>query len=331
LAAPSDLRLIVNFMISLVLVLAIQVFSGNSGIVSFGHVSFMGIGAYVAAIVTISPQVKADVLPALPSFLADRTMPFLPAVLFGGIVGAVVACVIGLVLARMRERAMAMATIGVLVIFFVLFDNWEAVTRGNTGIAGIPRSTTVYSALAFSVLAIAASRAFRESRAGLQLRGSRTDPVAAGSLGANLIRLRWLAWTLSGGIMGVGGALWAQYNIAVGPGQFFFETTFLLLAMLVLGGLGSVSGAVVGVVIVTAVSELMRRVEAGIGILGLGQIVVALLIIVVLLRRPDGVMGVAELDDVIERFWRRRGGSRASVPPPDSDDGASPAGQEPHG
>lgn len=301
LASPADLRVLVNFMISLVLVLAIQSFSGNSGIVSFGHVGFMGVGAYVAAILTIPPAIKNDILPALPGFLGDNTVSFIPAVLIAGAVGALLAAVIGLVLARMQESAMAMATIGVLFIFFVVFDNWEEVTRGATGIFGIPQATTVWWALGFAVVAIAVCRAFRESDRGLELRSSRTDAVAAEALGADVVRLRFWAWTLSGAIMGVGGGLWAQYNIAFGPKQFFFALTFNLLAMLVVGGLGSVSGAIVGAFTVTAVFEVMRRLEEKVEVPGITQIVVALLILVVLYRRPNGLMGLREADDVLLR------------------------------
>lgn len=313
-AAPADLRIVVNFLISLVLVLAIQSFSGNTGIISFGHLAFMGVGAYTAAILTIDPVLKEDDFGGLPAFMADHSIGFLPAVALGGLVGMVVAAIVGVVLTRMREGAMAMATIGVLVIFFVVFDNWEGVTQGNTGIAGVPQSTTVFAALVFAILAIAVARAFAESRAGLQLRASRTDPVASEALGSNVVRLRWVAWTLSGAIMGVGGALWAQYNIAVGPQQFFFEQTFPLLAMLVVGGLTSVSGGVVGVFVVTVVFEAVRRLEDDIAIAGLTQIVVAVLILVVLNRRPDGLVGTTEVDRLWARFRSRRrvarGGAR---------------------
>lgn len=301
LASPADLRVIVSFLVTLVLVLSIQSFSGNSGIVSFGHVGFMGLGAYVAAILTIPPAIKAGLMPALPDFIMNNTVSFVPAVLIAGVVGAVVASVIGLALTRMRESAMAMATIGVLVILFVVFDNWDGVTRGATGVFGIPRSTTVWSALVFAVLTIFVCRAFRESNPGLELRASRTDSLAAEALGSNVVRLRWWAWTLSGAIMGIGGALWAQYNIAFGPKQFFFALTFNLLAMLVVGGLGSVSGAVIGAFVVTAVFEIMRRVEENVDVPGLTQIVVAVLILLVLYRRPNGLMGLREADDVLAR------------------------------
>ncbi len=200
---------------------------------------------------------------------------------------------------------MAMATIGVLVIFFVVFDNWDEATRGATGLFGIPQATTVYAAFGFAVVTLAIARFFRESNSGLKLRSSRTDALAAEALGADVVRLRFGAWVLSGSLMAMGGALWAQFNIAFGPRQFFFAQTFNLLAMLVVGGLASTSGAIVGAFTITAVFELMRRAEEQIDVPGITQIVVATIILIVLYFRRDGLMGLSELDDVIARRLRR--------------------------
>jgi branched-chain amino acid transport system permease protein len=300
-ASPAELRTVVNFFVALVLVLSIQSFSGNSGIVSFGHVAFMGVGAYTAALLTIPPAIKAFMLPSLPSVIADAHVGFVPAVLIATVVGALVAAVVGLPLTRMQEGAMAMATIGVLVIFFVIFDNWDAVTRGSTGVFGIPRHTSLLSAVILSLIAIFVCRVFRESNVGLKLRASRADPVAAEALGANVVRLRYAGWILSGAIMGMGGAIWAQYNLAFDPKQFFFTQTFNILAMIVVGGLASVSGAVIGAAAITLTTEVMRRVEDSAGVPGLTQMVVALLILLVLYRRPDGLVGRSELDDLLAR------------------------------
>jgi len=304
-APPATLRTIVNFLITLTLVIAIQSFSGNSGIVSFGHVAFMGIGAYTAALVTIPSVIKQTTFSGLPGWLDTLDVGFVPAVLIGTGASALVAALIGVPLARMREGAMGMATIGVLVIFFVIFDNWDAVTRGAAGVFAIPQHTGVYSALAFSVVAVFVARLFRVSNLGLQLRASKTDAVAAEALGADVVRMRWVAWTFSGGVMGMGGALWAEYNIAFDPKQFLFDQTFQLLAMLVVGGLASVSGAVFGAAMVTAALEIMRRVEESSGVNGLAQMVVALLILVVLYYRREGLLG-AEVDEALARKLRAR-------------------------
>jgi branched-chain amino acid transport system permease protein len=308
-ASPANERVIVNFFITLVLALSIQTFSGNSGIVSFGHVGFMGVGAYVAALATIPPAIKGLILPSLPGFLTDLHLGLVESVLVAAGVSACVAAILGAPLARMREGAMTMATISVLVIFFVIFDNWDEVTRGAQGLFGIPRNTTIWWAVGFAVLTIALARFFRESPVGTMLRASRADPVAAEALGANVVLLRWIAWPVSGFIMGMGGGLWAEYNVAFGPRQFFFSLTFALLAVLVVGGLGSVSGAVLGAVIVTAASEIMRRLEDRTGIGGLANIAVSLMILLVLYRRPDGILGRSEMDDVLGRYlarWRPR-------------------------
>jgi branched-chain amino acid transport system ATP-binding protein/branched-chain amino acid transport system permease protein len=304
-ATPAELRVVVNFFVALVLVLSIQSFSGNSGIVSFGHVAFMGVGAYTAALLTIPPAIKQFILPELPSVIAHAHVGFLQAVLISTVVGALVAAVIGVPLMRMQEGAMAMATIGVLVIFFVVFDNWDAVTRGSTGVFGIPRNTSLLSAVILSLIAIFVCRVFRESNAGLKLRASRADPVAAEALGANVVHLRYVAWVLSGAIMGMGGAIWAQYNLAFDPKQFFFTQTFNLLAMVVVGGLASVSGAVIGAATVTLTTEIMRRIEDSVGVPGLTQMAVALLILLILYRRPDGLVGRSEVDDLIRRRLSR--------------------------
>jgi branched-chain amino acid transport system permease protein len=158
-------------------------------------------------------------------------------------------------------------------------------------------------------------RLFRESRSGLTLRASREDPLAAAALGVDVVRLRLGAWVLSGALMGCGGALWAQYNLAFGPRQFFFAQTFSILAMLVVGGIASVSGAVLGAAVVTVATEVLRRVEDGgadVGpvhlpaIQGLTPIAVALLILVVLRLRRDGLAGLSEIDDAVVRLRGRR-------------------------
>jgi branched-chain amino acid transport system permease protein len=309
-ASPANERVIVNFFITLVLALSIQMFSGNSGIVSFGHVGFMGVGAYVAALTTIPPAIKALTLPALPGFITDVHLGLVASVLLAAAISACVGAVLGAPLSRMREGAMTMATISVLVIFFVIFDNWDEVTRGAQGVFGIPRNTTIWWAVGFAVVTIALARLFRESPVGTMLRASRADPVAAEALGANVVLLRWIAWPVSGFIMGMGGGLWAEYNVAFGPRQFFFSLTFALLAVLVVGGLGSVSGAVLGAVVVTTASEIMRRVEDRADIGGLADMAVAVLILLVLYRRQDGILGRAEVDDLMARrlrTWRLSG------------------------
>ena len=306
-ASPAELRVVVSFLITVSLVVALQTFSGNSGVVSFGHVAYMGIGAYTAALLTIPPVLKETQLPDLPGWIADAQLGFVPSLLVAALVSGVLAAIVGAVLSRMREGAMAMATIGVLFIFYNLFDNADALTRGASGIFGIPRDTDQWWALAVGVIVIGIALAFRASSRGMQLRASSADPLAAEALGADVKRLRLLGWVLSATLMGLAGGLWAHYNLAFDPRSFFLPLTLTLLGIATVGGLESVSGVVVGAVIVTAVTEVVRRVEEDAGIPGLTQMAVALLILLVLYRRPQGLVGPVELHTRIGRRLATRG------------------------
>jgi branched-chain amino acid transport system permease protein len=306
-ATPSGMRVVVSFLITVSLVVALQTFSGNSGIVSFGHVAFMGVGAYTAALLSIPPILKKTQLPDLPGWLADADLGFLPSILAGAALATVLAVLVGLVLARMREGALAMATIGVLFIFFDLFDNADRFTRGASGIFGIPRDTDQWWALAFALVVIFVAIAFRSSSRGMQLRASSADALAAEALGSSVVRLRFTGWVLSAGLMGLAGGLWAHYNLAFDPREFFLPQTLTLLAIVTVGGLESVSGVVVGAIAITVVTEVVRRVEDQIGIPGLTQMAVALLILLVLFRRPTGIVGPVELHTQAGRRLAARG------------------------
>lgn len=313
-ASATEERIIVNMLIAVVLVIGIQIFSGNSGILTFGHVAFLGVGAYVAAIATMSPERKAATVDGMPAFLVDFTVGPIPALVLGGVSAALVALVVGLVLTRMPPFALAMSTIGVLVIFIVCVEGATTITKGPTGLSGIPIHTTVFSAFVVAAAVILLARWFRESSTGIRLRASREDETAAAVLGIDVERMRLRAWVLSALVMGVGGAVWAEYSLAFGPGQLFFDRTFALLAPLVLGGLTTVSGAVVGSVIYAIIVELLKPVQDGFelgfvsvgAIPGLTPIVLALLLFLVLRFRPYGLMGSHEIDEMVDRIFKGR-------------------------
>jgi ABC-type branched-subunit amino acid transport system permease subunit/pimeloyl-ACP methyl ester carboxylesterase len=305
-ASPADQRVVVNFLIAVVLVLAIQIFSGTSGILSFGHVAFMGVGAYTAALVSMAPSDKDLSVPDLPSWLYHLHLPFLPTLLVSAGFTALVALAVGVPLMRMRENAMVMATFGVLVIFSVVFASWNRITGGVAGLYGVPENVGLWSALVLSLVAVVIARAYRESRPGLKLRASRDDALAAAALGADVRRLRLGSWVFSGAVMGLGGAIWAQYNLAFGPQQFSFTETFNLLAMLVVGGLANVSGAVLGAFVISLATEVLGRVEDRTHIEGLTEIAIALIIFAALRVRPLGLVGLQEIDDAWLRSRTRR-------------------------
>lgn len=306
-------RTLTMFLVSVCLVTSLQLFVGNSGILSFGHVAFMAVGAYVTALVTIQATLKAQQVPDLPGSIARLELGLLPAVLSGGLVAVVVATLVGFVLVSMREDAMVMATLALLVAVYTVLLNWTSVTRGSQGLFAVPELTTPTLAILAATSFIVAARTFKSSRWGLQLRASREDPLSAASVGINVARIRLGAWVLSALMMGIAGGLWALAVIAFGPGQFFFAATFSMLAMLVAGGRESVLGAVVGVAIVSLITETLAQVEQGVAIAGIDiprisgavQLAVAALIIVTLMWRPQGLVGRRELDELVPRLHLR--------------------------
>jgi branched-chain amino acid transport system permease protein len=144
------------------------------------------------------------------------------------------------------------------------------------------------------------------------LQGARDDPIAARSLGISVVRVRLAGWALSALLMGGAGAMWAQNILAFGPDQFFFEQTFTLLSMLVIGGIASVSGAVAGTAIVVIAQEWLRNVEEGLSLgpidippfQGAVQLAIAVLIMVVLIFRPSGLFGSGEVGSLRTRPGR---------------------------
>lgn len=309
-ASPSEERIIVNMLIAVTLVVGIQLFSGNSGILTFGHVAFLGVGAYVAAIATMPAERKGLTVDGMPDLLVDFTVGPLPALALGGIAAALVALIVGLVLTRMPPFALSMSTIGVLVIFIVCVEGATTITKGPTGLSGIPIHTTVLSAFVVAAVVIFLARWFRESSTGVRLRASREDETAAAVLGIDVQRMRLRAWVLSALVMGVGGAVWAEYSLAFGPGQLYFDRTFALLAPLVLGGLMTVSGAVVGSALYAVIVEVLKPVQDGFelgpmsvgAIPGLTPIVLAVLLFLVLRFRSYGLVGSHEIDETVDRM-----------------------------
>ena len=317
---PSQRLFGVTLLTNVVIVVGMQCFIGNSGIVSFGHTSFMGIGAYVAALVTISPALKGSLLPDLPDPIAGMHVGFWPAVAIAALVAGAISLPIGAILVRLSGGAGSISTLALLIVFYVVAANWREVTGGTRAIYGIPKETTIWSALVVACIAVLAARLLRDSRVGLRLRSSKSDLLASGAIGVEHVRLRLVAWVVSAMVVGAAGALFAQSLTAFGPTAFYLSEAFLTLAMLIIGGMDTVSGAVAGAVAVSGVYEVLRNVEDGItigpasfaGQVGLAQLALASLMILTMILRRNGLFGVAEGEEIVRRLIAR---VRRSHPP----------------
>jgi branched-chain amino acid transport system permease protein len=286
----------IYMLISVVMVVGLYIFAGNSGIMSFGHLAFVSIGAYTTAILTVPVTTKGVLMPDLPGVLSRAEFSTLPAVLIGGVVASVVAAALAVPLMRMSGLRAAMATFAVLQISFVVNDNWESMTRGTGSMLGVPTDTTIRTALIWAIIAIVVAYVYQVSSSGLRLRASREDESAAAAVGVHIGNERRLSFVISAFVTGVAGGIYAHFYGTFGPTDFYIGLTFLLFAMLVLGGMTSLLGAVLGVVVVSVIRETFLRVEEATDATGLREIVLALAMLGILVLRPRGITGGNELE-----------------------------------
>lgn len=302
---PAIGRSLTVFLISLIAVVGIGVYSGNSGILSFGHLSFMGIGAYASALLTLPERLKQATLPNLPDWLAQTELGLIPALLCAVILTGAIALFLGLALGRLEGSAATIATLGLLIITHGVLIGWRDVTRGAQTFFGVPRETGIWTAAIAAVVVLILARLYRDSISGLRLRAGRDNAIAATAVGVHIRRERLIAWVLSAMIMAASGALLAHFLGAFSPKKFYFTDTFFLLSMLIVGGMGTVTGAIVGAVTITLVTELLRRLESGLTlggvelpqIFGTTQIGIGLIILAAMFWKSGGLAGLKEWEE----------------------------------
>ncbi len=302
-------RIIVGLGISIILVVSLNLSNGFTGVFSLGHVGFMAIGAYTAAILTLPLSLKRVNLPDLPDWLAHVQLSFLPATLIGAILAMIIALLVGLSLMRLSGPYVAVATLGFLVIVQVILVNWASITRGSRTFSGVPSFTTLWWVWVWVIITVYTIWRLVHSSYGRCLMAVRDNEIAAQSLGISVVRSRLIAFCVSAFFTAVAGSLWAHFIMSFSPKAFYFVETFSIIMMLVLGGSGSVSGSIVGAVFVTVLSEVLRNAERGLSIgsfhippmYGASQILVAIVFIVVIIFRPKGLLGDREIN--FNRWW----------------------------
>ncbi|HYO29340.1 MAG TPA: branched-chain amino acid ABC transporter permease [Thermomicrobiales bacterium] len=328
------LQLVVLVLIYAIVAVALAVTSGFTGVFSLGQIGFLAIGAYVAALMTIPPIWKDDIsLPGLPPWLAAMDLSGLPpqlalllACLAGGLASALIAAVVGAPLMRLSGHYVAVATMGFLIIVYTLIVNADTVTSGSRGLSQIPTLTSGWSAFGWCALAVYVAWRLRTGPAGRAMIASRENVLAARGVGIDVLRTRLLAFVVGAFFTGVAGALLAHQIGTIAPSQFYFQTTFVVVTMVVLGGMGSITGAVVGATIMTVLPEYLRSVDEGFAfgavqtgpLYGLSQIVLAVGFILVMIFRPSGLFGDRELGlGLLSRRRRNDGtlGDDAAVTP----------------
>jgi branched-chain amino acid transport system permease protein len=290
-----------NALCSVAIVVAIYVFIGNSGVLSFGQMSFVAVGAFVAGVMTIPLESKTGVLPQLFPVLRDHTVGNVTSLLLGAAAGGVFALIVGLPLMRLSGLAAGIATFAVLEVTHNILREWTKIGPGATTLSLVPETTDAVQATIGALAVIAAAFAYQLSRFGRRLRASREDTAAARGVGVSVHRERLWAFTVSGAMAGFAGALLVHLLGSITTEQVYLELTFLTLAMLVVGGLTSLWGAVLGALVVSALDSFLIEAEQGVNVgisLDLPQgtrlIFLGAIMALVLIVRPSGLTGGRE-------------------------------------
>ena len=289
--------------INIILVASLNLVNGFSGMFSMGHAAFMAIGAYASAMLTLSEAQKLTLMPGLPEWLMGLVLPFPITLLIGGIFAAIVALLIGFPVLRFKGHYLSVATIGLIIIVRAVLDNEDQLTNGARGITGLPSHSSTWIIFAIAVLFMFILHKLLNSAYGRGLIAMRDDYTAAQTLGVNLTTKKLSAFCISAFMAGVGGGLWA-HMINVISGKFFYiEYSFKIVETSIIGGMYSISGSVIGSILMTYIPELLAPLESGLRILGtrlpelygISNIILAVLLIVIIIFRRQGIMGYSEI------------------------------------
>jgi branched-chain amino acid transport system permease protein len=289
-----------NALVKAAIVIALYVFIGNSGVVSFGQVSFVAVGAYLSGLLTLELTQKSFVLPNLIPILRDHHVGTPLSLVLAAAAGGIYAFVVGLPLMRLSGLPAGIATFAVLGITYNVLRYWEKIGPAAQAIPLVPESG-VWTLMTGAVITAVVAFAYQLSRFGRRLRATREDAAAAQASGIHVYRERLVAFTLSGALAGFAGGLLVHELGSITTDQVYLELTFITLAMLVVGGVGSLWGAVVGALLICGLDSLLGDAENTIHVGfrltlpdGTRLVTLGAIMALVLILRPSGLTGGRE-------------------------------------
>jgi branched-chain amino acid transport system permease protein len=295
-------RVIILIGISITLAVSLNIINGHAGQFSLGHAGFMAIGAYLSAFVTYfyaSPYLEK--LPEGPNRLVLQNVFFLGAVLFGGLCAAIAGYLVGLPSLRLRGDYLAIVTLGFGEIIRVIFLNVEKL-GGARGLSGVPAWSNFIWVYFFAWMTVLVSMRLIKSSIGRAFLAVREDEIAAEAMGVDTTRYKVQAFVIGSFFAGVAGGLYGHYLAYLNPAMFTFMKSFEVITMVVLGGLGSISGSIVAAIILTFLPEGLRMAKEFLHMNSDPRMVIySILLIVLMLTRPQGLFGRRELWEILAR------------------------------
>ena len=299
-----SLRVLDLCAIYVVLALSLNLVNGFTGLFSLGHAGFMAVGAYTCALLTMTPEQKEVnfFLEPIAPWLAHLSLPFVPALVVAGLVAALLGFLIGAPVLRLKDDYLAIATLGFAEIIRVVLTNTQSITNGALGLKGLPKFAGTWTVWSCAALAVAFMVLLVRSSYGRAMKAVRDDEIAAGAMGIDVFRVKVVSFTASSFMAGVGGALLGHLLTTIDPKMFTFMLTFNILLVVVLGGIGSITGSVVSAIAVTILMEALRFLDGPLdfGLFsvdahpGLRMVVFSALLMAVVLFRQRGLMGNKE-------------------------------------
>ncbi len=275
--------------INVVLAVSLNLVNGFTGQFSIGHAGFMAVGAYASAMFTLKIGAPfAASLHGVPLPVAQG-IALLMALVAGGVLAAAAGWLVGLPSLRLRGDYLAIVTLGFGEIIRVVILNVDAI-GGARGLPGIPPYATFFWVFGVVAVVIGLARNLAHSTHGRALFAIRDDEIAAEALGVDTTKYKVLAFVMGAFFAGVAGGLFAHFLSYLNPSSFTFIKSIEVIAMVVLGGMGSISGSVMAAIVLTLLPEVLRSVK------DFRMVIYALMLIVLMITRPQGLMGTRELD-----------------------------------
>ena len=303
-------RIIVMMGINITLAVSLNIINGHAGQFSLGHAGFMAVGAYFSAFLTFyyfAPYVE-KMGEGTRSWVMQNAF-LVVAVLAGGAAAAFAGYIVGLPSLRLRGDYLAIVTLGFGEIIRVLILNIDKIGAAR-GFSGIPNWSNFFWVYFFCGITILISWRLVKSSVGRAFLAVREDQIAAEAMGVNTTRYKVKAFIVGSFLAGVAGGLFAHYMMYLNPTMFMFVKSFEVVAMVVLGGLGSISGSVIAAIILTFLPEGLRAAK---GVLHMSKdprmVIYSIMLIVLMLTRPQGLLGRRELWQV----WKRKRSDDKSV------------------
>lgn len=288
-----------------IVAVSMNLVNGFTGLFSLGQAGFMAIGAYTVAIFTVPLEYRASIFYVVPQnpFFAQIHMPFFAALFLGGIIAALVAVLIGIPVLRLKSDYLAIATLGFSEIIRIIFTNLKTITNGALGIKSIPTIST-WTIFIVSILSIIFISLLINSTYGRAFKAIREDEIAAEAMGINLFKHKVMSFAIGAFFAGIGGGLFASLLGTVDPKQFYFTMTYNFLLMIVLGGMGSITGTIISSFIVTFGLEFLRFFDEPLALFGYNltffragfrMVIFSVLLMILVLFFRKGLLGQKEL------------------------------------